>query len=84
MGEGKISAVIPFVHSNVSLGKGAYTAIANDHSVCCDLERTGKSHCPSGSLAGSTAYESNNDERRVVHLVDTIHGINNETGPDHS
>ncbi len=68
----------------MSVGKGAYTAIANDHSVCCDSERTGKAHCHSGSIAGSTAYDSLKEECCVVHEVDTIHGINNESGPDHS
>ncbi len=85
IGEGKISAVISLAPSNVSVGKGAYAAIANDHSLKCDLERTGFSHTPYGSLADRTdKYEFNSDVCRKVHVRNTIPGINNEPGPDHS
>lgn len=33
MGEGKMSALMSVGHSNGTVGDGAYTAMANDHSV---------------------------------------------------
>ncbi len=79
-----MSAVIPLAPSNVSMGNGAYAAIANDHSLKCDLERTGLTHTPNGSLADRTdKYKLNLEVCCRVHNVDTIPGMNNEPGPDH-
>lgn len=70
-------------HSNVPLGEGAYAAIANEHSVSCDVAETGEPHCPSGPIAGPNINGKLLEEKREVHNRDTIHSINNEPGPDH-
>lgn len=76
--------VITFAHSNVPVGEGAYAAIANEHSVICDVIETGEPHLRPGSLAGTNPVVKLLSEKCEVHNRDTIHLINVETGPDHS